>query len=798
MLFIFSGLTGLLTEQIFEKILGTLLGASTPAAAIVLSVYFAGISLGAVAYSRWIAPRSSNPLRIYAWLELGIGLWSLILFFFFDSLVSIFAPLLALGANHLYLLMLLRLLVAAFWILPPTFLMGASLPAVVDFLRRIRLANPSRAVAFFYTFNLLGALAGAIAGPYLLFPFFGLDKTLFTCFILDSTVFACASGLSKNIEGSVAAPVRTSIAQIISPGQMILLVGVAALSGFLFFALEVVWIHLISAVLGNSIYSFCIMLGIVLAGLCIGGFVAATIFAGRKYSNASFPGFLMILGALTLSILQPGWQNVPHNFTVWGGSLETFWQGQVLQWIQACLILLLPSSILGIVFPILFRLKSFALSRKEDVVGKMVAANSMASIAGSIVTGFLLIPAIGSWATLRLISLLYLLAGTALFLTFAKNKRYVAVIVAVITLISIAYQKPWDPLKLTSGEHVYFKPLKVGPGTKLRFFHEDTYGGITTVVQNELIENGGKKTSLTLLTNGKFQGNDSGERDAQVGFALIPALMTPLQNDGLVIGLGTGQSADVLMKMKFRNIDIVEIAPGIAEAAAKYFPHINGRILEQPGVKLHIEDGRNFLLLSKEKYDLITMEISSVWFAGSTNLYSREFYQLANERLKHEGVFQQWIQIHHIGIAEIGTAIATARSVFPFVSFWLFGDQGILVASQSPQILRAQPLGNLSEAISKLNMAQASVGLVDLLNSRVLAPEDVTQQVEAHIVLWNTDRNRRFEYFTPRFNLDRRPLAEMNRAVLLKSGAHHPFVYDSSTDRSIKETINAFNHSKRP
>ena len=791
-LFVISGCTGLLTEQIFEKFLSTLLGSTTHAATAVLASYFAGLSCGAVAYSKLIRNRIRQPLRAYAWLEAGVGLWSLLLYASFDFLIPMFGPVLALGADHNWLLQTLRVIIALLIVFPPTFLMGASFPAVVEAVEGMRLRNPTRAIAWFYSLNLLGAVTAAVLAPYLAFPYLGLDRTLLLCFALDIAVFLAARRLSLMVPRSGGARTVTRFIPEVSAAKVRLLVAVAGLSGFLFFSLEVTWTQLIAATLGNSVYAFAVMLGLVLGGLFAGGFIASTVLENRKHLHPSTPGGFLMLGSLAVLLTLPRWPDVPHAFTTWGANLEFFYQGEILRWIQAFILIFPTSTILGLVFPTLFRLRFFPVGSGEEVAGRMVAANSVASVAGALLTGFVLIPLIGSRSTLVIISLLYALAGLALSLSFQAGRKRIKFLLAGLCIVTIAVlQKPWDLLKLTSGEHVYFHPVKVNAETELLFFHEDSAGGMTTVVRNDSVDNGKKTKSLTLLTNGKFQGNDTGERQAQIGFALIPILCTADLKDALVIGLGTGESARVVRTLGFRNLDVVEIAPGIVTAARGFFSHINENVLEQPDVHLHLEDGRNFLLIHSKQYDLITMEISSIWFAGSTNLYSREFYSLAADRLKEDGVFQQWIQVHHIGIHELVMAIATLRSVFPHVSFWMYGDQGILVATRTPQVFRATALDSLRKAAAHLDTVTQDPGtlLMQVLQSRLLSPEDVSLAFTAASIPLNTDRNRRLEYFTPRYSLDRRPLAAMNRSVLLRSARPRPFAVEESADPEFKQMI---------
>jgi spermidine synthase len=219
----------------------------------------------------------------------------------------------------------------------------------------------------------------------------------------------------------------------------------------------------------------------------------------------------------------------------------------------------------------------------------------------------------------------------------------------------------------------------------------------------------------------------------------------------LVIGLGTGQSAAASQAAGFRDVDIAEIAPGIVEASSQEFRDINRDVLRQPNVHLFFEDGRNLLLLRETKYDLITIEITSYWFAGATNLYSREFYELGARRLRPGGVLQQWVQLHHTSPREIATVLLTARKAFRYVSLWTAGVQGIIVASNTPQ--RVEPAGVLA-TMRILEASHAPPALLcDYLRGRLLSPEDVDRLAGASTgAVINTDRNRWIEYDTPRFN----------------------------------------------
>ena len=516
-LFVMTGCTGLLAEQAFEKLLGTLLGASTPAAAVVLSVYFLGLSLGAAGYAR-IFRGVRDPLRVYAFLEGGVALWSLLLFLGFGWLVPAFAPLLRLAAGSFPSLQAARFLVAVCWILPPTFLMGASF--LVDGLVCLAVLWLGQAVA-------------RTGAPRIQAP------------------------------AALARPLKEL------PPAAWVLIGIAALSGFSFFSLEVFWVHLISAVLGNSVYAFAAMLALVLTGLLLGGMIATALLPRRRQVPGWLPGAIYLAASATLLWQFGRWDGIPHQFTIWGAGLTTFAQSQVLCWIQAGIQILPLAVLMGTVYPLLFRLEGFPGHSRAAFAGLLAAANSVGCITGALFTGFLLIPWLGSETGLTLIGAGCVVAGWLLCFASSGLRARILASTAALGMAGLwFFAAPWNQLALTSGEHVYFRPFQVFPGTKLLFFQEDTSGGMTTVVRNLAGSRDKPKPYLTLLTNGKFQGNDSEEVDAQTGFALIPMLHAHAFDTACVIGLGTGRTAQAVNAMGFSSIHIAEIAPAFPRRPA--------------------------------------------------------------------------------------------------------------------------------------------------------------------------------------------------------------------------------------
>jgi spermidine synthase len=335
--------------------------------------------------------------------------------------------------------------------------------------------------------------------------------------------------------------------------------------------------------------------------------------------------------------------------------------------------------------------------------------------------------------------------------------RALAIVAAVVTAVLALATPPWNLGKMTNGANVYFE--SASEPDAIVMVREDVHGGVTTVVRSGDL--------LTLYTNGKFQGNNGYELEAQRAFAHIPCLLADRHERAFTIGLGTGTTAGTLAAYPFRSIEVAEISPAIAHAAEKYFSNVNGGVFADPRFLWLTEDGRNALLVSTERYDLIGIEISSIWFAGAANLYSREFYSIVRGRLAPGGVLQQWVQFHHMRRRELASVLATVRSVFPRVALYAHGNQGIIVAGDHPLSISRSRAAALALRPSVAALIDGE-SLGDLAGDLLVTDEALDRFVadsakEAKVTpeeLWSTDDNLYLEYATPKNNVAGMPSIE--------------------------------------
>jgi spermidine synthase len=739
-LFALTGFSGLLAEQGFEKYLQLLVGATASASAVVLFAYFLGFALGGVAAAKWIREgRIARPLLAYGVIELAVGLACVLFSYCFHLFMSLLAPLQNLTAPFLQLPV--RFLYGCLLVLPAAALMGASFPLIAQVLER---RWPQA-----YAANLAGALVAAILAPFLIMPVCGLRGAMWICLAIGAAV-CVASYFVRAASTAAAKPAETARAPI--SREVRLLLAASFGSGAIFFALEVIWTHLIAVVLGSSVYAFSWMLAAVLLGL-----LAGALLSDRPIRYASlFQG-----AALLLAVQLSFWDRVPGLFrwTPPTAFQNSFYFAEIFKLLVAILLLTPPATILGLIYPRLLASPHAQGERESYVAGHLSAANALGCLCGALLGVFVLMPLAGSEVSLKILVVVLAVFWVLFLLRDPLPPRRLATAgVAATILLIVLLGRWWNWGTLTAGSGNYFGQASArstaAPVSDTRFLpptfifkQEDIQGGFTTVVEQTVVTGEAAHTVRTLFTNGKFQGDDNqswGETQAQFGFSAVPSQFVPDYGRALLIGLGTGHSAAALKRLGYRDIAVAEFAPGIVRAAQASFSSINEGVLTDPHVKLYLEDGRNLLLTDRHsQYDLITVELTSIWFAGATNLYSREFYELAHSRLRSGGVLQQWVQLHHVGSREISSELATARSVFRYVGLWYYGGQGMLVASDHP----------LTEPHLQASLApEQSAKLLASLNAAVLlSPEGVERLVASQNAPLNTDHNRWIEYATPRY-----------------------------------------------
>lgn len=774
-MFFASGFAALVYQVVFAKALGLTFGSMGTASATVLTAFMAGIAVGSWLGGR-LADGRHDPIKIYLVCEIGIAIWCVLTPVLFDTVRAQYIEFASGGDPAAPKLVLVQLLLGLAILMPPTVLMGMTLPVLTAYLERSSIGFGS-VVGRLYAANTVGAAAGALLTGYFLLPTFGSKATTSLAVVLNLMAALAANWLSKQEDHH--AKNQTDLAlrpptvekdddEVVSSVRLTegrVAIFVLFVGGILTLALESTYIHLLAVVAGNSAYAFSLMLFAFLIGL--GGGAQLSRLALDRGIRASIGLATAYLGIAALIIAGLfWWDQIPAYFDSFAqyNETKTFEKREFVRFVACALTMLPVSTLIGAAFPFAMEMVGGAWPKARiRALGRAAAANTAGNIIGALVGGFILIPMFGSFSTLELIAGIALGLGAVTVWTLPDRVR-VRLLLPMVAVMAMYPILPdgFDMDRLASGANVYFKSHGYGDVVD---YAESLDGGLTTVQRSDHPVDG---RVYTLLTNGKFQGDSSDDREmkAQVGFGLVPMFHSSQTDRGLVIGLGTGVTARALHDGGVKHVDIVELSGDLLRLAKTYFSKKNGGVLERANVQSYVTDGRNFLMLTKKRYDLISIELSSIWFAGAAALYNSEFYQLAKKALTDDGVLQQWIQLHRLSTRDLVSIVATIRNEFNDVWLYEVGGQGMLIACMKPCPITETNRMRLRTAPDLTPLLELFGGkLPDVEASRLLKPRELDRfligmrdfGLNAEMLL-STDDNHLLEYSTPKANV--RPYRE--------------------------------------
>lgn len=755
--FCLSGFAGLVYEVVFAKALAVTFGSTALASYTVLATYMGGMALGAWFGGYW-ADKVKRPLISYAACEALIGLYAVV------------TPVIFQFIQYFYVSVSLDLPPSSGWLTAfrlglgvvslgiPTVLMGATLPLMFAHLRSLGISS-ERAIAPLYGANVVGAALGSIISAYIILPAIGRNGGTYLAAVLSLTIALYVFDLSKKIPW-VRFEEETDKRSESQSGNIRLgrwhgpvALWILFLGGAVTLGLEVNSMHILAVVAGNSVYAFGLMLAAFLGGLGSGSSVGAYLM--RRMKRMELIALAQCGVAAAIGVTAHIWDELPSyfsSFSLYPVSLS-FSARETIRALVCAVAMLPPAFFVGMSYPVAMSVASDWLAPKGGARGIGVASgvNTLGNILGVLVIGFWLLPTLGSRNTSLVLSGAALSLGVLAIVVFICTSTKwngliyrLAPVGGVLGILAI-FPSDWNYNDLSTGGNVYFAAQNWG---EVIAHAESVEGGLTTVARNS-------DGIYTLLTNGKFQGNNSvgGEMVAQESFALFPLLHTSERNAALVIGYGTGMTARVLHDSMFKEVNIAETSKDIVSLANMYFDNINRLVTNNDNVNIDFTDGRNFLLTQSKKFSLISIEITSIWFAGAANLYNKDFYALAKTRLEEKGVLQQWVQLHHISPIDLAYVISSVRAEFKYVWLYVRGGQGVIVASNSSESL-VYPGQQL---VASHEGARNSDHQPDKLKaSIVLGPKGVDNFISSFdpsmSALVSTDVNLYLEHSTPKGN----------------------------------------------
>jgi len=686
LLFVASGATALVYQVAWERMLGIFSGIHLYSITLIVGAYMAGLGFGSLFGGR-LADRLDRRSAVlgFALCELGIGLFALVSpWVYYDLTQGVLAPLAGfpalLPAVHFLLL------------LPPTLLMGASLPLLSRGLVR-ETKTAANTIAVLYGCNTLGAAAGASATAWYLLGAFGLSGSVRLAAVVNLLIAVVALALLRFVERDAVLPTETPGALRTEPIGFASWCWIYGLSGFVALSLEVLWLRVLHVAIKASPYTFGHLLGLFLGFMALGS-LAGTLFVTRLKRPdlvflwgqwaVSVSAGLGILFLVAAPLENLGWKTLPQYWGLpegielaelgwslenWGERRATFLVSRMAQVYLALPVLLvaLPTFLMGFTFPCIQRIVQTDLRRVGRRVGTVQASNILGSILGSVLTGAVLLDLLGTPRTLALLLVLGSVFVVVAALRRATSPSRIAAAGALVVSLSLAFAIPsehgfWARLHGSKEADLIVAERASGVAA-LRFYHP----------------------TVALQVNGRIN-SAMPYSGAAVLFALVPALLHPNPEKVFVVGLGTGRTVwSLAAEPRIESIDVFELVRGERTVLETYSREHGGYLalsaaLSDPRISVTHLDARLALRIQGRRYDLIQADPLATSMAYSGNIYSREFFRLCRSRLEPQGLFVTAIPTER--------TLRTLVSEFPFVLDFHSRDfASFAVASNEPFLL---------------------------------------------------------------------------------------------------------------
>ena len=655
-LFVGSGCAALVYEVVWFQLLQLSIGSSAVSLGVLLGIYMGGMCLGSLLLPRFLNP-SHHPLRVYAMLEFGIGLCGLIVLYAVPFLGGLYTSIAGSGPVSL----MLRALVASVCLIPPTLLMGATLPAIARWVE-----TTPRGVSwlgFFYGGNLAGAVAGSLLAGFYLLRVFDMPTATFVAVAINVVVGLLALGVARFTPHTIIKGDASDALPAAATTTETRLVYVAiALSGLTALGSEVVWTRLLSLIFGATAYTFSLILAVFLVGLGIGSSVGASM-ARSSTNPRTALGWCQV--ALCVAL---GWAAYATGSSLpyWpiNPSISTSLVYNFQLDLMRAIFVMLPGAILwGASFPLALAAVAVPGQDSAKLVGGVYAANTVGAIVGALVTALAMVGVVGSQITQQALIGVSALSGLLLLGAAREGGGFRASLPALARVIVVA-----------AAAGLLARVVPPLPGLLVAYGRYSA----TWIGQNEIIYVGEGVTASVAVSRtpsgtlnyhnaGKVQAS-SEPQDMRLQRMLghITTLVPKNPSKVLVIGCGAGVTAGaVSVDPLVKDQTIAEIEPLVPRVVSTYFAAHNFNVVANPKVKVHLDDARHYLLTTDEKFDAITSDPLDPWVKGAATLYTREFFNVVKAHLKPGGVVTLFVQLYESTEAAAKSEVATFLEAFP-------------------------------------------------------------------------------------------------------------------------------------
>ena len=655
------------------RLLALVFGVTVYAASTVLAGFMAGLGLGSFVAGR-LAARITRPLAAFGIAEVLVGITAFISPVLLDTLTRGWVTIHPSLPDSLAVITVIRFVVAFLVMIVPTSLMGATLPLVIKsaVAREDRIGGR---IGLLYAINTTGAIVGALFAGFYLISEVGVELSFrlaaISNIVIGVVALAAASAMPAQPTRPVAvAPPETGPNSLVTAGQRQVVLWTFFVSGLMSLALEIIWFRMLVMFLRPTAYAFTIMLACVLGGIALGSALAAPVLRRRGRwlpvlaVIQALAGVAAVLSFNALTRSQAAIDVATPWFDKIG--LNTYFAPLV----ASSLIAMLPTMVLlGLAFPI--GLSLWAGDDTSDDTSRRVGAfyslNVFGAILGSLLAGFVLLPAIGTRGSLIVVSALATTSSMALAWSQRRARPTFAYAIAGLApvLFGLAASYSVDPFDVAFA----------------RFHRNETLvwreEGVQTTVA--VHDRNGREPMRIMYLDGNHQANNSiATAFVHHRIGALPVMLHPAPITALVVGLGGGATPGAVARHNV-NVDVVELSAAVV-AGSNFFKDINFDLLSRPNVHLRVDDGRNFMMMARKKYDVITADIILPRHAGAGALYSKEYYELVRDSLAEGGLAMQWNGGD--SQTEYKLLLRTFVSVFPYTTLW--ADGSLMLGSTKP------------------------------------------------------------------------------------------------------------------
>ena len=644
--FFLSGFSGLVFEIAWIRKASLAFGSTTFAVSTVLAVFFLGLAMGNYLFGN-ISRKTLRPLKIYAVLEVSLGLFALASLLLLDFTNSLYGIIYRSSADNAMLLFGARAVLVGIVLLPPTILMGGTLPL---FCRQYVIDDTkiSRMVGWLYGINTLGAAIGCVFAGFILLPEIGLIRSVqigAAINILCGTAVWLLNVPDIHVqEKKNQKKQKPSKKDFNTVSMLFFFVGFAAL-GY-----EILWTRYLALLIRNTVYTYTLTLAIILAGIVLGSFIASLFF--DKASNRAFYfGVFQVLTAFSVLILMrldPAfWEKIENEF-----------------WIIS-LLLLAPAVFSGASFPLAIRMVVDTSIDASAGTGKMAAINTLGGILGSLLIGFLGLPFFGLQKCLLFLTFVSVAIG--IFAWFRLSRAFSLKVRALaISAVLIIW------LVIPVAQTVRIPADYLAYGKTLVDFHEGFGSNLSVIKKDEVLQ---------LEIDRLWQGEN--RKNHQAVAAHVPMLLHPDPRKVLLVGVGAGQTPSRLLMYDVDKVACVDIEPTIFDFIRKHF---DSAWMDDRRIALIREDGRSYIEHSDATYDVISLEVGQIFRPGVAFFYTQEFYESVYKRLNSGGIVSQFVPMPFFTKKQFQSTIQTFLSIFPQSILWYNTSELLLMGFKADHV----------------------------------------------------------------------------------------------------------------